>query len=167
MLGEGTAASPFDLPLVGGGRATLAEYRREGRAVLVVFFKTECPTCKLAFPILQRMWKRASAAEEPAGFLAIAQNAPGEIPGFCNNYGATFPVATEGDPYAVSNAYEVTNVPTLYIVDENGVIVRARMGFSRADYDELSADLTARGGKSDARSLFTASDSGLPLLQPG
>lgn len=169
MLEPGSHAPEFDLPLASqaGRRLVLREVLAKGPA-LVVFFKTECPTCKLAFPILERLAGLARAEGIAASLVAIGQNHPSEIPSFAKTYGATFPIATEEAPYDISNAYDVTNVPSIFLIEEHGVIVRSVVGFSRNEYDGLAAWLRSRGqGDLAFASLFTEADAGLPALQPG
>jgi peroxiredoxin len=167
MITVGSSCPTFDLPLVGGGRVRSQDLTKVGRPALVVLFKTECPTCRLAFPFLQRIWDRVRRLPEAAGFLAIAQNPPGEIPAFFAQYGATFPCATDVEPYPASNAFEITNVPSLFLLDEHGVIVRASVGFSRKEYDEIADELLAHAGAPRLGSLFSDVDAGVPVLQPG
>jgi peroxiredoxin len=166
LLAPGAPAAPFDLPLVGGGRIDLDSLLEGTRGALLVFFKTECPTCKLAFPFLQRIWERVPRSVG-FGFLAIAQNAASELPGFLAHYGATFPVASESEPYAVSQAYRLTNVPTLFLIDERGIVQSSTVGFSREAYDSLLEATLARIGREPSGSLFTEADAGVPALQPG
>ncbi|HKE01412.1 MAG TPA: TlpA disulfide reductase family protein [Planctomycetota bacterium] len=167
-LAPGSLLPDFDLPLVGGGRARSSDFVGRGRATLVVFFKTECPTCKLAFPFLQRIWERVRASGDgAASFLSIAQNRAEEIPAFFAGYGATFPVATEGEPYPVADACGITNVPTLFVADEHGVVLKTTVGFSRAELDAVVRELESRAGSATGASLFRESDSGVPVLQPG
>lgn len=169
MLEPGSHAPDFDLPLASqaGRRLVLREVLAKGPA-LVVFFKTECPTCKLAFPILERLAGLARSERVGASLVAIGQNHPSEIPSFAKTYDATFPIATEDAPYEVSNAYDVTNVPSIFLIEEHGAIVRSVVGFSRKEYDGLAAWLQNRE-RSDGvfASLFTEADAGLPALQPG
>lgn len=167
MLEPGTLAPEFDLPLLSGGRATRRSLQQGDRAALVVFFKTECPTCRLAFPFLQRIAARVRRAPEPAGFLGIAQNGLGDLPEFLEKHRADFPVASEGDPWQASEAYGVTNVPSLFLLDEHGVILRASAGFSKSEFEEISAEILARSGAAGEAPLFTSADASVPALQPG
>jgi len=167
-LPPGVPAPAFDLPRLGGGRATLLDLVPGGRPAVLAFFKTECPTCKLAFPFLERMWRRFQAAGDGRiGFLAVAQNPLEELPAFLQGYGATFPVASELDPYAVSDAYGITNVPTIFTLDDRGVITRTSVGFARSELDAVTAEATELAGSRDAASIFGSADSGVPILQPG
>ncbi|MFN0205336.1 MAG: peroxiredoxin family protein [Planctomycetota bacterium] len=167
MIQPGSLAPDFKLPLVGGGFATRDLLIEGGRPGLLVFFKTECPTCRLAFPILQRMYSRVQSDSKLSGFLAIAQNSAAELPEFFVKYGAAFPVAHESDPYPVANAYQITNVPTIFLLEEHGVILRTAVGFNRNEFDTLTKEMLSRAGAPAGASLFTSADAGLPALQPG
>jgi hypothetical protein len=44
--------------------------------------------------------------------------------------------------YLVSNAYKLTNVPSVYLVDRSGEIQVSSVGWSRADMEELNLKLS-------------------------
>lgn len=166
-LEPGSAAPEFDLPLAGGGRASRTSVAGAGRSGLLIFFKTECPTCKLAFPYLQRIYARIRNLAEPPGFLAIAQNHAGELPEFLSKYDATFPVATELEPFAASYAYGITNVPSIFLIDEHGVVLKTVVGFNKKELESILRELLARSGAPAGGPLFTDADAGVPPMQPG
>lgn len=167
MISIGTKAPHFDLPLAGGGRVSPANVYLEKRGGLLVFFKSECPTCRLAFPFLQKIYARTKTAADPIGFLAIAQNPAGEMPEFFKKYGAEFPVACDGEPYAASNAYGITNVPSIFIFDEHGIIIKTIVGFSKKEYDAATEELLSRAGAKGQASIFSEADFAVPAMQPG
>ena len=57
--------------------------------------------------------------------------------------GVTFPIAIDDDAnhYAVSNAYGLTNVPTLFYIAPSGEIEVSSVGWSKADVDDVSRKL--------------------------
>jgi hypothetical protein len=61
----------------------------------------------------------------------------------------TFPIAIddEANHYAVSNAYGLTNVPTLFYVAPSGEIEVSSVGWSKRDVDEVNAKLVAFRGQ--------------------
>lgn len=105
--------------------------------------------------------------------LAVAQNAPADVPAFMERYQATFETVTEDAPWTASNAYAITHVPTLFLVNETGIVLRTTVGFNRKEFDAILHEMMSRatpglsGGKLAAVSLFTDSDAGVPVLQPG
>ncbi len=166
-LALGSPAPDFDLKLVAGGRVDRGALLDGGRSALLVFFKTECPTCRLAFPFLQRIWARLREASADAGFLAVGQNRADEVRGFLEAHGADFPAATEDEPYRASNAYGVQNVPSIFLLDGSGVVRKCVVGFSRADFDALCAGLLESADAGSPASIFSAADATVPVFQPG
>lgn len=165
VIQPGTPAPEFRLQSPAIGTASIQELVRGMRPALVVFFKMECPTCRLAFPFMERIWQRSQSGDG-CGFLGIGQNSETEIQQFFERMGATFPWAPDSEPYEVSDRYGITNVPTLFLLDEHGVILRTAVGFSRPALELISQELLARVGV-ESQPLFAESDRGVPVLQPG
>jgi len=139
-LPKGVKAPEFSLPTTSGKPTTLSELTKRGPAVLA-FFKVGCPTCQYAFPYIERLFQVHKS--EPVSFLAISQNDAAETQAFVKQYGVTFPVALD-DPkrYIVSNAYKLTNVPTIYLVDRDGKIQVSSVGWARMDVEDLNLKLS-------------------------
>src|ERR1700683_3843074 len=111
-LPTGTKAPDFSLPALDGGQFSLQDALRAG-PVLVAFFKVSCPTCQYAFPYLERIHR--AHRDGNISMVGISQNNRADTTAFLKQYGVTFRVLVD-DPngYAVSNAYGLTNVPTLF-----------------------------------------------------
>lgn len=139
-LTTGKLAPPFRLPLLTGGEFSLQDALRRG-PVLLVFFKISCPVCQYAFPFLERVF-RGNHAGGNVTVVGISQNAARDTQKFLREFGVTFPVALD-DPanYAVSNAYGLTNVPTLFYITPNGEIEIASVGWSKADVEAINRKL--------------------------
>ena len=62
---------------------------------------------------------------------------------FRHEYGVNFPIAIDDDAnhYAVSSAYGLTNVPTLFYIAPDGEIEVSSVGWSKRDVDEVNAKL--------------------------
>jgi len=138
-LNAGVRAPEFSLATVGGKQIALQEALRKG-PVLLAFFKVGCPVCQYAFPFFERMYQ----ANRDAGvsFIGISQDNARDTRAFMKEFGVSFPVALD-DPakYAVSNAYGLTNVPTLFYIDTSGEIEVSSVGWSKADVEAVSAKL--------------------------
>jgi peroxiredoxin len=141
-LVTGKLAPDFALTTTDGRTVNLHELLRSGPVVLA-FFKVSCPVCQYAFPLYERIAN--SHKDSGATFLGISQNKPSDAKAFAREYGVTFPVAIDDDAnhYAVSNAYGLTNVPTLFYVAPGGEIEVSSVGWSRADVEEVNAKLAA------------------------
>src|SRR5579863_6778636 len=141
-LEAGVRAPEFSLPTADGKTVSLADALRKG-PVLVAFFKVSCPVCQYAFPFYERMYQ----ANHDAGvsFVGVSQDNAKDTKAFMKQYGVTFPVALDDSAhYAVSNAYGLTNVPTLFYIDESGEIEISSVSWSKADVEIINAKLAER-----------------------
>jgi peroxiredoxin len=140
-LTAGVRAPEFSLPTVDGKHVSLQEALNKGPVVLA-FFKVSCPVCQYAFPLIERMYR----ANRDAGItvLGVSQDNARDTAAFMKEYGITFPIALD-DPknYAVSNAYGLTNVPSLFYIDSSGNIEIASVGWSKADVEAINEKLAA------------------------
>ncbi len=141
-LVTGKLAPDFTLPALDGKQVSLHELRQRGPVVLA-FFKVTCPVCQYAVP----MYERIAQAHKDTGaaFLGISQNKPADAKAFIRDYGVTFPVAIddEANNFVVSNAYGLTNVPTLFYISPQGEIEVSSVGWSKLDVEGVDAKLVA------------------------
>jgi peroxiredoxin len=138
-LVTGRLAPDFTLSTTEGKTVNLHELLQRGPLVLA-FFKISCPVCQYAFPMYERL---AKAHKDVATFLGISQNGPSDAKAFAREYGVTFPIAIDNDAnhYAVSNAYGLTNVPTIFYIVPDGEIEVSSVGWSKTDVDQANAKL--------------------------
>jgi len=136
----GKIAPDFTLATTDGKSLNLQDLLQLGPVVLA-FFKVSCPVCQYAFPMYERMVQ--AHKDSGATFLGISQNAPKDAKAFAREYGVTFPIAIDNDAnhYAVSNAYGLTNVPTLFYIAPDGEIEVSSVGWLKADVDEVNRRL--------------------------
>jgi len=150
-LSAGVRAPAFTLPTVQGKPVLLDEALQKGPVVLA-FFKVSCPVCQYAFPFFERVYRAHQAPD--ITFLGVSQDKLKDTRKFLSEYGVTFPVALD-DPskYVVSNAYGLTNVPTLFYIAPDGEIEVSSVGWSKADVDAVNQKL-ARQRKSSPSPLW-------------
>jgi peroxiredoxin len=122
--------------------------------VIAAFFKISCPTCQYAFPFLQRMYE--ARRDKSVTIVGISQNGKKDTSAFLKEYGITFPVLLD-DPasYPVSNAYGLTNVPTIFWIAPDGKIEISSVGWIRKEMEELNQ-----------RAAEASSESAKPLFRP-
>lgn len=154
LLDPGSRAPGFRLARLGGGEATLAELTARGR-VLLVFFKVTCPVCQLAMPFLERLHESGTIS-----ICGISQNDAADTREFNTYFGVTFPTLldTEESDFAASNAYGISSVPSLFLVEPDGTISRVLEGWSKMDMEAL--------GAAAGMTLFRPEDS-VPAWKPG
>lgn len=161
-LPDGAAAPVFALGSLSGEKLTLADALQSG-PVLLAFFKISCPTCQFTFPFLQRIYERYGSGQFT--FWAISQNDAQDTQAFLDRFAATFPALLDDPGYPVSNAYGITNVPTIFLISPGGKIQMSSVGFSKTDLEKIAAE-AARAGEKQAGSIFAAGEN-IPAYKPG
>jgi peroxiredoxin len=132
--------------------------------VVAAFFKVSCPVCQFTFPFLERLYKRYGS--DGVTFLGISQDDARSTSKFAREYGITFPILIDDENgYVVSNAYGLTNVPTIFLIDADGTVKVSSMGFDRKDLETIAAELAERKRISLA-ALFRP-DEVVPANKPG
>ncbi len=136
-LSAGNLAPDITLQDTKGGQFSLKEVLEHG-PVLLAFFKISCPTCQFTLPYLERLYTGLKGKNVPS-ILGISQNGQRDTEAFLRQYGISFRVLLD-DPktYSVSNAYGITNVPTLFYIGRDGTIELSSVGWSRSDLEAIS-----------------------------
>lgn len=161
-LNPGTIAPDFSLQGIDGKTYSLSS-ERQNKLVVAAFYKKSCPICQMTFPFLERIHQAYAGATLEV--LGIAQNKPRETEEFAQEFELTFPLAVDDEPYAVSSAYGLTNVPSVFLIDHDGRIVRTFVGFDKQGLKDLSSDIAGRLGRA-VFEVFTKSDN-VPDFKPG
>lgn len=163
-LTSGVQAPDFTLPLLdSGAKFSLQEARRRG-PVLAAFFKVSCPVCQLAFPYLQRLF--AAYGGKNVAILGVSQDTAADTQSFIKQFGVKFPIALdELKKYPVSNAYGLTNVPTLFWISPEGQIELSSVGWAKAEIEEIDQRLAAATGTPRAQ-IFRPGEN-TPEFKPG
>jgi len=158
----GNLAPSFSLKSVDNQTFSLPALLERG-PVLAAFFKISCPVCQFTFPFLERLHQRYGSGE--VTILGISQDDAKSTKKFAADYGLTFPMILDEDGYPVSNAYRLTNVPTIFLIDTDGSVKVSSMGFDKKDLEATAAVLAERRRISVAP-LFRP-DEVIPANKPG
>jgi peroxiredoxin len=145
MLSTGAHAPSFQLNALGGGKKSLDEILKNGPA-LFVFYKVSCPVCQLTVPYLERL-----AAGSALQVVGISQDDDHSTRGFLERFGLNFPTLLDQskEDYPASNAFGISSVPSLFLVEPDGSVAKAFNGFSKRDLESL------------------AERAGVPIFRPG
>lgn len=157
-IATGARAPDFTLPRRDRGSFRLAE---AGSAVLLAFYKTTCPTCRLAFPFVERLHR----AYDAFPVFGVSQDDAAATDGFCREFGITFPMLLEAAPWPVSSAYELIAVPTLVLVGKDGVVADVMEGWQRSAMNRHGTTISGWIGAKPA--AVSTPEDGAPELKPG
>jgi peroxiredoxin len=137
MLQAGAKAPPFTLEDKSGVKHSLSDILARGPALLALY-KIACPTCQLTLPFLDRI------ADGSLQVIGISQDDELGTAKFQEKFRATFPMLfdRDHDGYPVSNAFGISFVPSLFLVEADGNISLTSEGFNKRD-------LEAIGGRAD------------------
>lgn len=128
LLAVGEQASFFRLPLLEGGEAALRDIVANGPALLA-FFKVSCPVCQMTLPFLDRL--------RPGGLpvYTVSQNNARDTREFNARFGVTLPTLldSEKDDFPVSNAFGISYVPTMFLIETDGSISQVVEGWRKRD----------------------------------
>ncbi|HXM21282.1 MAG TPA: TlpA disulfide reductase family protein [Terriglobales bacterium] len=162
-LTAGTSAPDFKLQAMDGKQFSLRDALMRG-PVVAVFFKISCPVCQYAFPFLERIYKANGGKN--VTIVGVSQNQKKDTAAFMKEYGVTFPILLDDtSTYPASNAYGLTNVPTIFWIAEDGEIEISSVGWERKEIEEINrkaAKINGEGPKPVFRS-----DEQVPDFRPG
>ena len=150
-LATGTKAPDFTLNSLDGKQFSLADALSRGPVVLA-FFKVSCPTCQYAFPFFERLYQ--AYGRNGVTLVGISQNDAKDTAAFAKQFGVTFPILLDDThSYPVSNAYGLTNVPTLFWIAPDGEIELTSVGWVKADFEQVNRKM-ADAGKTVPAAMF-------------
>jgi peroxiredoxin len=154
-LTAGTSAPDFKLQTMDGKQFSLKEAITRG-PVAVAFFKISCPVCQYTFPFLERIYKAHGGKN--VTIVGVSQNDKKDTSAFAKEFGVTFPILLD-DPntYPVSNAYGLTNVPTIFWIAQDGEIEISSVGWERKEIEEINRKAAEINGDA-ARPVFHAGE---------
>jgi cytochrome c biogenesis protein CcmG, thiol:disulfide interchange protein DsbE len=149
MVEVGTAAPDYVATDLQGNPVRLADYR--GEVVLLNIWATWCPPCREEMPSMQRLHEElgprglhviAVSVDAPVGRLDRSGNPGGDVAGFVQELGLTFPVWL--DPQGgIQRTFTSPRVPESFVIDRHGMIVKKVIGSTEWD-SEAHRDLFLR-----------------------
>lgn len=151
MLPIGTKAPDFSLPDQNGAEHTLLQYR--GQKVILYFYPKDntsgCTAQACGFAELYPLFR-----EKGAAVLGVSRDSVKSHKNFETKYGLPFTILSDPD-HAVTELYDAWKekknygkvsmgvVRTTYLIDENGVIVRAMDKIKAADNPQQMLEIVS------------------------
>ena len=117
----GKSAPDFTVTDIEGKQHSLSDYI--GKNVLVVFWATWCPPCRVEIPHLIELRKQES--EDDLAIIAISNEGPEKVKNFAQEKQINYTVATVGNSVIPSPFIDVQYIPTSFFIDSKGRIKNA------------------------------------------
>jgi peroxiredoxin len=161
VLETGALAPHFTLLGIDGHEYSLPN-DLAGQPAVLVFFKTSCETCDVAFPYLNKL---REAYPDGWHIWAIAQDPPDKARAYAERHGITFPVLIDAPAYEASLLYDPEATPTIFLVDEKGRTEFDAYGFAKEDVNRISKRIALTVGAQPV--VVAPHDDGSPAFKPG
>jgi peroxiredoxin len=99
------------------------------------------------------------AHKDKATIIGVSQNPKGDTAKFLREYGISFRILLD-DPnhYTASNAYGLTNVPSIFLIPPAGEIEVSCVGWSRRDLEEMNRRLAEAAAARPAQLFHRGED---------
>jgi peroxiredoxin len=137
----GSPAPDFTLKTLDGSTASLSQYR--GQPVLINFWASWCPPCRLEMPDLVRVYEANKTKEFVLlGINLTFQDALPDVKSFVEEFKMTFPVLLDDTGKVTNDLYRLRALPMSVFVDRSGVIIRIHIGaMTGQQIDEFVAEI--------------------------
>ena len=128
-------APDFTLASLEGDWLTLSDLK--GKVVLLNFWATWCGPCKMEIPDLNRLQEKYQDAGLVVLGITLSSGGPVQISKFSESWGINYKILTDingNETEMVTNLYgsaigsPISGVPTSFIIDRNGFIVKTYIG---------------------------------------
>jgi len=140
-LAAGAPAPDFKLKTLDGGEASLSEFR--GRPVLINFWASWCPPCRLEMPDLVRAYE----AHKAEGFVILGidltfQDSIPDVQAFVEEFNMTFPVLLDETGVVTTEVYRLRGLPMSIFVGRTGIVSRMHIGaLTAGQIDEFVGEI--------------------------
>jgi len=134
-------APAIALPLLGGGTSALPQ----GKVTLIDFWATWCPPCRVSMPRLQQLWTEYKPRGVELYSIDTDDAAPDrdtQVRAFLDQHALKFPVVI--DDGSASEAFAISRLPTLLLVDRTGAVVWTRIGALMPEHERDLRDALER-----------------------
>jgi peroxiredoxin len=134
MVSPGSQSPQFTLHDLNGAPHSLTALLSTG-PVLLAIYKISCPVCQLTLPFLNRI------AGGKLQIIAISQDDPPNTRRFQTKFGVSLPTLLDRgeEGYPVSNAFDITHVPSLFLIEPDGAVSMTSEGFNKSDLESIGA----------------------------
>ena len=136
LVKAGDTAPDFTVELFDGSQVTLSSLR--GKVVLLNFWATWCPPCRQELTRVQKDLIDRFAGRDFL-FLPVSRGEKrSDVAAFREKTGYTFPMGLDSTR-TIYDRYATNFIPRNYLIDRDGRIITATIGYSPEEFDELIA----------------------------
>ena len=144
LVKAGDQAPDFTVEMFDGSRVTLADLR--GKVVLLNFWATWCPPCREELKHVQTELIDRFAGR-PFVFLPVSRGESREtVAAFREKTGYEFPMGLDSTQ-SVYKRYAANYIPRNFLIDADGRVVSATVGFEKSEFEELIRSVEAALGE--------------------
>ena len=134
LVNAGDKAPEFTVDMFDGGKTVLAELK--GKVVLLNFFATWCPPCRQEMARVQKDIIDRFAGRDFV-FLPVSRGETHEaVAAFREKTGYSFPMGLDPSQ-TIYDRYASNYIPRNFLIDADGKVVLASVGYDAAEFDEL------------------------------
>ncbi len=126
----GFPAPEITLPTLEGGQARLSDL--SGTPVILNFWASWCPPCRLEMPALQRVHEEYRGRVVVVGVNMAQVDSIEQARTFLQDRGVTFPIWLDIRGEA-AQTYQVVSLPTTFFIDAQGTICEVVVGGPMAE----------------------------------
>ena len=120
----GNEAPGFTLESIEGKKVSLEDFK--GKVVLLDFWATWCPPCRMSTPVLKRLQEKMKGKDFQ--ILSISVDEEKElVPLYIHKEKVKFPVLYVD--METEAHYLIRSLPTFFLLDKKGVVAKAYQGF--------------------------------------
>lgn len=117
-------ADNFAVRTLNGEKWSLGEQR--GKVVLVNFWATWCPPCRVETPALVDLHKKYAEQGFTVAGISMDEDPQDTVPSFVTRYGIPYPILTPTSEMSLIDRVEA--LPTSILIDKSGRIARTYVG---------------------------------------
>ncbi len=166
VLAEGARSPDVVLTSLDGRTYDLNEALASSGPVVLAFYKATCPVCQMTLPFVERL----AQAHPERSIWAVSQDDADETRDFALDFALTLPVLLD-EALQKSVEFDLSNVPSIFLIGQDGRIEQTIIGFDKAALERLHATLSLAGSdRSDSKKLesplFLPEDQ-VPEFRPG
>jgi peroxiredoxin len=131
----GDTAPVFNFEIDKNKTVNIRDYR--GKIVMITFFATWCPPCRLELPRVEKeIWEKYSLNPKFALFIFGREEGWDKVLNFKANNQYTFLMLPD-EGRKIFSLYATQSIPRTILLDESGKIIYQSIGYSTSDFEEL------------------------------